>query len=254
MAGHFDCIGVHGEDGFWEFLGVATERGNPRQRADGGRELVWRDPSGATVAVDTDADGELECARPSFLGTSRLPVLVNGLGEDAECRFCARLIVDVLDEQGELVYPLAVELEEVDAVRDAVPAGERRTLRVTAFADSIEVWPDEQAYVDANADEEVSYAAQSLIPVGFFGDPPKRGLFRRRAVEEAPEALALLTGIVASVEERRNEVSGTGFLWAEIDTFGGCYDAVVAVDESEGFVEGAVVRLEAWLIGSLEPA
>jgi hypothetical protein len=126
MAGHYECIGVPGgEDEVMAFLALAIERGGGRTLGDGGSEIVWRDPSGASVAVDTTADGELSCARPSFHGSSAVPVVVQGIGEDPDCRFCSRLFVDVVDEQGEQVYPLAVELEEVDAVMEAVPSGER---------------------------------------------------------------------------------------------------------------------------------
>lgn len=251
MAGHYECIGVPGgEDEVFPFLETAIERGAVRDRADGGREIVWRDPNGATVAVDTAPDGEIVCARPSFLGSSRLPVLVNGIGEDPECRFCSRLFTDVLDEEGEMVYPLAVELEEIDAVMESPPSGERRTLRVTAFADSIATWPSEEAYHEAVSDE-APLAARSLIPVGFFTPPARRGLFRLRA-EPVPEAHALLTGIVASYGERRNEATGHSFFSAELDTFGGRYDAVVAAEEAEGLAVGGVAQLECWLIGALE--
>ena len=247
MAGHYECIGVPGGgDEVFAFLNLAIEQ------SGGGREIVWRDPSGASVAIDTAADGEIVCARPSFLGSSRLPVLVNGIGEDPECRFCSRLFVDVLDEEGELVYPLAVELEEIDDVMEAMPQQERRTLRITAFADSIETWPSEEAYNQAVSGEEAAFAARSLIPVGFFTEPERRGLLRRRA-EQVPEAHALLTGVVTSYAERRNETTGHRFLSAEIDTFGGRYDAVIAPEEAEGLAVGAVAQLESWLIGSLEP-
>jgi hypothetical protein len=253
VAGHYECIGVPGgEEEVFAFLTVAIDHGAARDRDGGGREILWRDPSGASVAVDTAPDGEIVCARPSFLGSSRLPVLVNGIGEDPECRFCSRLFADVLDEDGEMVYPLAVELEEIDAVLEAVPKEERRTLRVTAFADSIETWPGEEAYNEAVSDEEARFAARSLIPVGFFTTPARRGLLRR--AEPVPAAHALLTGIVASFAERRNEATGHSFLSAELDTFGGRYDAVVASEEAEELGVGAVVQLECWLIGSLEPA
>jgi hypothetical protein len=248
VAGHYACIGVPGgEEEVFAFLNLAIDQ------SGGGREIVWRDPSGASVAIDTAADGELVCARPSFLGSSRLPVLVNGIGEDPECRFCSRLLVDVLDEEGELVYPLAVELEEIDAVMEAAPSDERRMLRVSAFADSIETWPSEEAYIEAVSHEETPFAARSLIPVGFFKRPDRRGIFGRRG-EPMPEAQALLTGVVASYAERRNEATGHPFFSAEIETFGGRYDAVVAAEEAEGLAVGAVVQLESWLIGSLEPS
>jgi hypothetical protein len=252
VAGHYECIGVPGgEEEVLAFLNSATEQGLARN-SGGGREIVWRDPSGASVAVNTAPDGELVCARPSFFGSSRLPVLVNGIGEDPECRYCSRLFVDVLDEDGEMVYPLAVELEEIDAVMEAPPSDERRALRVTAFADSIETRSSDDAYNEAVSDDEAPVAAQSLVPVGFFTEPARRGLFGR--VESIPEARALLTGIVGSVAERRNEATGHRFFWAEIDTFGGRYDVVIAAEEGEGLAAGAVVQLDSWLIGALEPS
>ena len=251
MAGHYEAIGVPGgEDEVLAFLQRAMREGTARDRDDGGREILWRDASGASTSIDTDSDGDLVCASPSFLGASRLPVLVNAIAEDEECRYCSRLLVDVLDDDGEMVYPLAVELEDIDAVMDAVPAGERRTLRVTAFADSISVWPDEEAYYAEAATEEGALSAQSLIPVGFFTQPTRRGLLRRRT-EPMPTAHAVLTGAVVEATERRNEATGAPFWSLQIETYGGRYDAVVAPDEAAGLAPGAIVQLESWLIGRL---
>lgn len=252
MAGHYECIGVPGgEEEVFAFLRRAMREGTFRELPDGGREILWRDASGASAAVDTGPDGEVACASPSFRGSSRLPVLVNAIAEDEDCRYCSRLIVDVLDDAGEMLYPLAVELEDINAVMGAVPAGERRELQVTAFAESISVWPSEEAYYDQAASEEAALAAQSLIPIGFFTQPERRGLLRRRG-ERMPTAHALLTGIVASLAERRNEATGASFWSLEIETFGGRYDAVVAAYEADGLAEGAVVQLDGWLIGRLD--
>ena len=85
MAGHYECIGVEPLDkAVLGLLDVAKEQGASRALADGSRELLWRDSSGASVALETAADGGVICARPSFLGTSRVPVRVSGIAEDAE--------------------------------------------------------------------------------------------------------------------------------------------------------------------------
>ena len=261
MAGHYECIGVPpDEEAVLGFLEVAGEQGASRELADGNRELVWRDSSGASVALETASDGGIVCARPSFLGTSRLPVRVSGIAEDAACRFCSRLLVEVLGDEGEMQYPLAVELEEIGAVMSALEPDEAvRTLRVTAFAQSIRIWPDEAAYTDdvpagtgaPDGDSAMPLAPRSLIPVGLFVEPERRGIFRRR-VERAPTAEALLTGIVNAFGERRNTVTGDPFLWAELETFGGRFDAVIAASEGDGLTDGAVVQLESWLIASLD--
>jgi hypothetical protein len=59
-------------------------------------------------------------------------------------------------------------------------------------------------------------------------------------------------GIVASVEERRNELSGAPFRVIRLDTSGGVFDMCVApgtLEREEQLAPEAVVRATLWLVG-----
>jgi hypothetical protein len=257
VADHFECVGVAGEDEFFELLGVALERGDASAFDGGFREIVWRDDGGASLAVSLTSDGEVICARPSFAAAPRVPARLGAVADDPECAFCSRLLLDVVDEADELVYPLAVELERLAPARDPAAGGRRTTLALTAFAETIEAWPDEDAYDAAHpsvlaGDEpaQPSLAPQSLIPTGLFAEEPKRRRWRR-SEPPAPTAHALMTGIVRAAEVRRNSVTLGEFAWLEVETYGASYDVVAAAADADGIGTGAVVQGMFWLIAAL---
>lgn len=257
MAGHFECIGIAAEDELHAVLEAAVEGGEASE-LDGARELVWRDSDGASVAVTLLPDGAVQCARPSFAAAPRVPVRVGAIAEDPACAFCSRLLVEVVDDEGELAYPLAVELERLAPARDAGAAGRRTMLPITAFAETIEAWPDEDSYHAAHPsagtqDERAapSLAAQSLIPTGLFVEEPKARFGRHGGPEPVPTAHALMTGLVRAVERRRNSVTERDFTWLEVETYGASYDVVAVADVGAGAAAGAVVQGTFWLIASL---
>jgi hypothetical protein len=262
VSGHFDCIGVAGEDELAAVVETAIEHGEATPLEDF-RELVWRDAWGASVAVTSGPDGEVLCVRPTFAATPRVDARLGTVAEDPECSFCSRLLVEVVDATGELVYPLAVELERHAPARDRSAAGRQARLAITAFAEAIEVWPSERAYEaahpaaivdDAATPGDPALASQSLIPTGLFLDEPRRRLWRRRRADPVPTAHALVTGIVRNVAVRKNSLTGREFTWLELATYGASYDAVVAPDDAEGLSEGAVVQGGFWLIAAVPAA
>jgi hypothetical protein len=260
VSGHFECIGVADEDEFAALAEAAIQDGEATP-INGAREIVWRDAEGASLAVTVGADKELLCARPTFAATSRVNARVGALAEDPECAFCSRLLLEVVDDAGELVYPLAVELERHAPARDPSVAGRQLQLPITAFAETIETWPSEDAYEAAHpgrmlGDEaaagDPALAAQSLIPTGLFVDQPKRPFWRRKAADPVPTAHALITGVVRALEARKNSFTGRDFMWLALETYGASYDVVVApADASDALSEGAVVQGSFWFVAAL---
>ena len=256
MSSHLECIGVTSEDEFAAVVQVAVQEGEPTP-IDGGREILWRDAEGASIAVTVGLDEEILCVRPTFSAIPRVNARLGTLAEDAECPFCSRLLLEVVDEEGELVYPLAVELERHAPTRDPSAAGRQSRLAVSAFAETIESWPSEDAYEAANpagiADdaEDPALASQSVIPTGLFVEPRRR-FWQRKQVDAVPTAHALITGIVHDLEVRTNSLTGRDFAWLELETYGSSYDAVVAgTDASSDVSVGAVVQGEFWLIAGV---
>lgn len=260
MSSHLECIGVAGEDEFAAVVQVAVEEGEATP-IDGGREILWRDAQGASIAVTVGLDEEIVCARPSFSAIPRVSVRLGALAEDPECPFCSRLLLEVVDEEGELWYPLAVELERHAPARDPSSAGRQSRLAISAFAETIEFWPSQDAYGaahpaamldDGEGVPDPALASQSLIPTGLFVEEPRRRFWQRKQVDAVPTAHALITGIVRGLEVRINSLTGRDFTWLELETYGGSYDVVVAgTDISNDVVDGAVVQGEFWLIAGV---
>jgi hypothetical protein len=260
VSTHFECIGVASEDEFAAVVQVAVQEGEATP-IDGGREILWRDAEGASIAVTVGLDEEILCVRPTFSATSRVSASLGALAEDPECPFCSRLLLEVVDEEGELVYPLAVELERHAPARDPSSAGRQSRLAVSAFAETIESWPSQDAYEaahpagivdDAEAVPDPALASQSLIPTGLFVDEPRRRFWQRKQVDPVPTAHALITGSVRDLEVRTNSITGRDFTWLELETYGSSYDVVVAgTDVSSDFSVGAVVQGGFWLIAGV---
>ncbi len=260
MAGHLECIGIEGEEELLEAVDAAVAQGDDIG-FDGGREVVWRDAEGASLAVSITADDEIYCVRPSFATTTRIDARLESLAEDPECRFCSRLLLEVVDETGDLAYPLAVELERHAPARRAPLERRRSQVAVTAFAETLEVWPSEDAYYaadpgrildDGSVEGDPALAAQSLIPVGLFvEEEPKSRLWRRRGAEPVPTAHALMTGLVREHGRRRNSVTSREFAWANVESYGATYAVVCTADNATGLREDAVVQGNFWLIAAL---
>jgi hypothetical protein len=254
VAGHFEAVGFEGErDSIAQFMWLAVEAGTVRRHLDGGATNTWRDPSGASVVVHIDPDGAVACASPSFDATSRVPIGGGVLALDPDCRFCSPVLFEVVEDD-ELLYPLAVVLENIDEILDGnvdVPAG---VLALTAFAEEIAVWPDQRAYEDAGLSPTM--ASKSLIPSGlFFEEPARRRLFRRpRRPESRPNPRAIITGIVETAETVHNEATNTSFVHAKVDTYGATVDCVLSTRElTSELSAGNLVQGSFWLIGRTVP-
>jgi hypothetical protein len=235
MASHFQVIGV--ED-FRAFMQHAYDHGEWQPLADGGRTVVYRDASGASVVVWTTPENEVADAAPSFAATSRIDVANPALYFDADQPFSSVASVEVF-EDGETLYPLVTALENTQELfGDAAP--DRAVLTVSAFAEEIAVWPDPVAYAREET-EEAKLDVRSFVPAGMF-------------VERAEDVTArgLITGIVGEAALRRNEATGGEFVHAVVATHGMAIDCLFArEDVPDGLAGGMVVQGTFWLIGRL---
>ncbi len=249
MAGHFQAIGV---DDVRAFMDHAIPLGDWHPMADGGRSMVWRDPSGASLAAWSNPENALVTAAPSFDASCRAPISEATVVEGFEPEFDATVIVQVL-EDGEDAFPLPLQLEDVHhLLRGGTTTA--RELSLTAFFEEIvEVWESESAFgAHAAAEYEASgippLGGRSLIPTGLFFDRP------HEQDEELPlpEPRALITGCVLSADTLVNSVTGNPFVHASIATAAVTLDCVVApVDLEHELAPGMVVRAGCWLIGRL---
>jgi hypothetical protein len=242
MASNMSCIGITARDpqDFGRRMSSLLERSEPAGRWGAHELRVWSDASGASVSFVVSEDG-VECATPGFRARSRLQARVTRFASDPDCRFCDPLLVEIVDAQGELFYPLATQLDDLLLTRERVSEGALLELGLCAFARGIEVWADEAAFSTAQANEEVKFAAESLIPSGLFSPEG----------EELPEAAeAFLTGRVVEAGLRENLVTGETFQHAIVRTLGGSYDVLASPRELTAPLEpGNIIQGEFWLVG-----
>jgi len=239
MAGHLDCIGlsVSTSDEFQSLISSLIDTAEWISASDGSQLATWTDPSGALLTASTDPNGAIECVTPSFAASSRLRVRPLDMPADESCRFCDLLHAEILDATDTMVYPVAAQIDDLALSRGRIRLDQPATLRVSAFAEEIEAWPDEAAYL-ASQGGDYKLATESAIPTGLFGQPPRSYL--------------MLTGRVRQACQQTNGVTGLPFHWLQVETLGGTYDVLVADGDLEGTpAVGSIVQATCWVIGRI---
>lgn len=243
-AGHFSCLGIEAgtPDELGELLARLAGDGRATPAPDGMSMVTWRDPSGARLTFYANGDGELQCVTPSFDARSRTLVRVKRFVEDGDCRYCDRLLVDVLDG-GERVYPLAVQIDDIGVMRAHVQPDRPARLALTGFAEAdVRVYADEKAHAASQAGD-VRFAPESLIPTG---------LFTPEGDSTPPQAHALISGRVRSSALLTNESTGGEFVHAVVRTFGTELDLVLALEDARAALpEGSIVSGGFWVVGRI---
>jgi hypothetical protein len=157
---------------------------------------------------------------------------------------------------GEMIYPFALTIETMGAARERIPYGEAGEVTFAALLESGEAWESEEAFsggqeweieppVTAEGEPDLpglcGFAAQSLVPIGTF------------SFDDSPMTSHVLAhGVVAGVEERRNELGGGEFAVVRLETLGGTFDVCLApqaVERDELLAPGAVLGGTFWLVG-----
>jgi hypothetical protein len=238
MGTHFGAIGLPADGepfnrALMAFASNATTVGETPAAA----VIAHTDRSGARMSLTLRPDGAIQCMTPSFAGMSRVTVLADSFG-DHECPYETPVIVEVLDDTGEMVHPLALQPEDVAVWQPSFTPGERVDLNVTAFAERIDVFADEAAYRASGT----PMAVQSLIPSGMFAP----GGVSEQDWVVAPRAL--ISGTVRSATTLVNGLTGLAFVHAVVDSYAMVVDIVIdPVDVDGPPATGSIVSGQFWL-------
>lgn len=225
MGSHLGAIGLPGDagDALMNVLMTFASHAATIGEGQAARVIAHTDRSGARVSLTLLPGGAIQCMTPSFAGASRLTAVTGSFG-DHECPYETPLLADVVDDNGDMVHPLAMQPEDVAIWRESFTPGERVEVNVTAFAETIDVFADEAAYRASGT----PMAVQSLIPSGMFA--PGGGSQEDWVV--APRAL--ISGTVLSAARLVNELTGLEFVHAVVESYGGTYDIVIDPADVEG--------------------
>lgn len=239
MGSHLGAIGLPGSQGdalmnaLMTFASHATTIG----QAQAASVIAHTDRSGARVSLTLRPDGGLECMTPSFAGATRLLAVLGSFGQH-ECPYETPLLAEMVDANGDMIHPLAMQPEDVATWRESFTPGEQVELSVTAFAEIIDVFADEAAYRASGT----PMAVQSLIPSGMFA--PGGGSEKDWVVT----ARALISGTVRSAASLLNELTGLEFIHAVVESYGGTYDIVIdPADVEDPPAVGSIVSGQFWL-------
>jgi hypothetical protein len=255
MASNLACIGLAAanEAELNTLVGGVLPRA-VRFGRDGEVELYrWQDPSGARLIVGM-RDGQVISLLPSF-AAERSTRLAGVRRANADVA-----IASVVDEDGEQMTSLALELEQIrllpeDVVDSAAAAITFLGRRVSVHTDSEAFSHSAESLLDPKADPNEPAPAhyierglkwpprvgdESFFSYGVFTDPT------------GAEAVARFAGVVRHSERRAVHHSGQAFVVATIQTVG--IEATVCLSGAEfadALQPGQVVAGEAFVVGSV---
>lgn len=253
MTSNLECVGLFADDAqaFDDLLRRVLLSSVEIGRADEVRVMRWEDPSGARMVLGLAPDGLVDML-PTFAGRPR--VRLEGLHRlSADVAAAA-----VVDGDGDQLTSATLEIEE----RRLLPAGTAPLVSaaIVALGVDVAVFADVAAFAASDAsllspgdaesappDEYVErgwpwpprLAAESFISYGVFEEP------------EAATAYARLSGVVHQAERRVVELTGQGFVVAEVRTAG--FDVTVCLPDGSSVPEpGAVVSGQMFLTASVD--
>ncbi|RSN25573.1 hypothetical protein DMC61_27745 [Amycolatopsis sp. WAC 04169] len=242
MSSHFGTIGIDvtSEEEFGERVVSLISTGTARRITKKISEHVWTDPSGARLVAQVH-NGQIEFLLPCLAGSApAVPVGDIRLVDDETA------MLALLDGVGgELICPIAVELEDRAVLAHSGGRLESGSLVLAALAEEVTVHADADAY-SAAQDGELEFAADHFIPSGTFSP-------EESAPGWTPSAHALFAGEVVEVETPVNTVTGTSFHRIRVRTIAAIeLDVAIATTELERPpARGNIVAGTFFLTGSL---
>jgi hypothetical protein len=210
-----------------------------------GAYIKYSDPSGAELYCQLNKKNEILGMNPYFNGKSRfeaaLTSQVNRSESALDGAFHGWAAPKNEDpESGD--YPFVVDLPDFYTL-SPINFPTKVTLQLSAFAQSeFELFKSEEEF-NAQQKEGIKFGSQSFVSIG---------LFSNKEDNAAPEAYALINGVVLEWEKKVNKKTGNEFYWMLLQTQGGQIDAIadpklIKYDP----VKGTIVSGEFWLSGKI---
>ncbi|MFB9311528.1 hypothetical protein [Nocardioides plantarum] len=219
MASTLACIGLDVDSLETLNLHLAAMPSQVVGRIGGVESVRYSDESGSRVVVAVDGEGDTVDLVPSYDGRpGALLTEVGPLGPVVQA--------DAVDETGEVLTRLAVDLEQRRHLTGIVTSQARAS--VVALGLEMGVHADAAAFATSDAsilgtpepgEDPTRFAAESFVSYGLF-----RGA-------EDPEPTAFLAGTVLAADTRTHGVTGQVFHVARVRTVG--FEATVCLPGSE---------------------
>lgn len=241
MGSHTGAIGMPARDLGSAIMAIMPRAEQVGASRDGRVEVyAYQDPSGSRATVTLE-ERRVACFTPSFAPATRLAVRVGSLADD-ECAYERPLTVELLDEAGEELIPLAVAIEDLGATDTPPPPGDAQ-LEVVGLAERVTVFADEAAYRASGT----PMAVASLIPSGLFApgvvEPGDGG-----AMQVAPRML--LSGTVTGAELRQHALFDLPFVVCRVASYAATWTVCLDVVDLGGPDDPGVPEVGSILSGS----
>lgn len=239
IATHYQAIGFQAEtlEALEELVIEAATRARHIALREGRDFAVWEDESGAALWIQM-REGAIVGAHPFYAAAAPHTARIEAAAEDEDDPMDGRVRLYILPEQTVL---LPVDVVNWPLVSHTLRQQTTKNLCLAAFAESITVWENLDAYTAARP-ESRRQGARWIVPTGLY--PEEKGGTGR--------ATANITGIVTYAETRVNGLTGATFRHICVDTTG-CEMDIVAEDGPLPPV-GGIARGHFWLAGLFEVA
>ena len=249
---HLSAIGfgVHTNDDFnhliEQVLSVATEHSTHENLT----YLRYTDPSGAEIWLygdnnSNDIVGMVPCFLPSQTqnyGVSSIEPII----DDEQCGDGSAYgwldPTEYSDGEFDGFYPLLVDLPDY---LNHHASHKVQKARLTLFAESADLFTDEDAFSRSQENDELKYGSESFIPIGTFTDDENPN--------DKMSASALMGCKVIKSELRTNQLTQNQFYWCLVETYGSSYEVVYPIDMFDIMPQvGNIIFGEYWITGRFE--
>lgn len=267
MTDHFSVIGFRSNSAeeLAELVSTLPEAGGHSQPCGPGYYYRWHSESGSELWVHLARDPHggdekltIVGVTPFFQGSGRMPVRVMKKRQRPDDNaFEGTVFVEIAPGPRPHQCATVALLDVVDYAVWANRAGPfLADAQITAFTHELSVFPNEEAFVALQADEQVKFTAESFFASGLFSSADRPGghaVFHDPNADEfnAPSR-AFFTGRILMAEKRQNTVTGQTFQTALVKTLGGTIDLVCDETQVQGLLRpDFIVQGEFWLCARL---
>lgn len=236
---HFSAIGFDVTREELEGLAVQASQAGDRLETAHGFYLHWQPGAGAELWVQANKQRQIIGCNPHFSGQGRLEASIietfsaPGSPLDGRCFGWAAPTDDRNPYSG--LHAVCAHLPDFDLVEERILAPPTVILQISAFAEEIECFPTESAFLESEQAQQ-------------HGASAGRFLWQQQESDGSPQAKAFLNGIVTQSERRENPITGSPFYVLLLSTEAGTLDVVADPDSiARRPVAGTIVAGTFWL-------
>ena len=224
--------------------GVVVRRAVVQRFSDGHTLHEWRDTSRLGICVYANPSRDIRCITPYYEGRTR--IIASGVALEPSshgCPWCDLLVVRVARSYPSGRFDLRFHFAEVGRYRHSLDRLQNSPFCVTAWAANVTLYPDEQAQLDAHADDPKTGDGAFIRPV-----EPKTMLIYRRGADGRPvrDASIYMTAVVIRAREKTEKAAKTKFVHCVAETAGGQFEVILAGDQKPASPPRKGHILEGW--------